>query len=340
MIEGVKMKAGFYTGNYTYEVREIAEKEPVNDEVKIRVAWCGLCGTDIHKFQGKNGASVVVPPIILGHECSGIVVAVGPECRNFKPGDRVACDPSYSCGKCSWCQQGYPNFCLSRHGVAKGFADFVYPPEKNVYSISDSLDLKKAAFVEPLSCVIHGLDLISIDSGKTVVMYGMGAIGSLMLQLIRFSGASKIIVVEREPEKRELALELGATQAVSDSDIELISKELNIDYVVECIGLKQTMEQAIQIAGKNSKVLLFGLGDPDQPISFNQFEAYTKELVILTSYLNPNTSERAVRLLESDLIETEKIISAELSLEEIGTELSNLEYSKKGKVMVYLSKEH
>lgn len=334
------MKAGFYVGDHTYEVREVPDKNPINDEVKIRVAWCGLCGTDVHKFQGKNGASVVVPPIILGHECSGIVIEVGPDCKYFKPGDRVACDPSYGCGKCTWCQQGLPNFCEVRHGVAKGFAEYVYPPEQNVYHISDSLDLKSAAFVEPLSCAIHGLDLISIKSGKTVVMYGMGAIGSLMLQLIQLSGATTIIVVEREDAKRKLAIELGATKAISDNEIEELSKSINIDYVVECIGLKQTMEQSIRIAGKNGKVLLFGLGDPKQPISFNQFEAYTKELSIYTSYLNPYVSERAVKLLESSLINTEKIISAELNLDEIGEELKRLEFSKKGKVMVYLSQEH
>lgn len=334
------MKAGYYVGNYTYEVRDISERAPIDDEVKICVAWCGLCGTDVHKFQGKNGASVVVPPIILGHECSGIVTEVGPECKYFKPGDRVACDPSYGCGKCTWCQQGFPNFCLERHGVAKGFSEYVYPPEQNVYHIADSLDLETAAFTEPLSCAIHGLDLIQIESGNTVVMYGMGAIGSLMLQLIKYSGAGVIIVVEREAEKRELALELGATLAVTDQEIETLAQEQNIDYVVECIGLKVTMEQAIRIAGKNGKVLLFGLGDPEEPISFNQFAAYTKELSIFTSYLNPHTSERAVKLLESGLIDTKKIISAELSLEEVGSELKALEYSRKGKVMVYLSKEH
>lgn len=334
------MKAGYYVGDYTYEVCDIPEREPIDDEVKIRVAWCGLCGTDVHKFQGKNGASVVVPPIILGHECSGIVTAVGPDCKYFELGDRVACDPSYGCGKCSWCQQGFPNFCLERHGVAKGFSEYVYPPEQNVYHIADGLDLETAAFTEPLSCAVHGLDLIQIESGKTVVMYGMGAIGSLMLQLIKYSGAGGIIVIEREAEKRELALELGATLAVTDQEIEAVAQEMNIDYVVECIGLKQTMEQAIKIAGKNGKVLLFGLGDPEEPISFNQFEAYTKELSIFTSFLNPHTSERAVKLLESGLIDTKKIISAELSLEEIGDELGTLDYSRKGKVMVYLSKEH
>lgn len=334
------MRAGYYIGNHSYEVRDIEEREPVDDEVKIRVAWCGLCGTDIHKFQGKNGASIVIPPIILGHECSGTITSVGPNCKYFKVGDRVACDPSYGCGKCSWCQQGLPNFCLERHGVAKGFSEFVYPPEKNVYPISDALDLEAAAFTEPLSCAIHGLDLIRIKSGKTVVMYGMGAIGSLMLQLIVQSGAGQIIVVERERKKRELALELGATSAVDDKEIEKICEKINIDYVVECIGLKSTMEQAVRIAGKNAKVLLFGLGDPNDPIVFNQFEAYTKEISIYTSYLNPQTSERAIKMLENGCIDTNKIISARLSLEEMGEELKTLKYAKHGKVMVSLSGEH
>ena len=330
------MKAGYYTGDFGYEVRDIPERRPIADEVKIRVAWCGLCGTDIHKFQGKNGASVVIPPIILGHECSGIVTEVGPECKYFKVGD----DPSWGCGKCIWCQQGLPNFCLERHGVAKGFAEYVYPPEKNVYHIADTLDLEAAAFTEPLSCAVHGMDLIGIQSGKTVAMYGMGAIGSSMLQLIRLTGAAKIIVIEREAEKRRLALELGATMAISDQEIEEVAKQENIDYVIECIGLKSTMEQAIRIAGKYAKVLLFGLGDPEQPISFNQFEAYTKELSIYTSFLNPLCSERAVHLLESGQINTKKIISAKLTLEEMGEELKTLRYARKGKVLVSVSGEH
>lgn len=334
------MKAGFYVGDYEYEVREIEERAPIDSEVKIEVAWCGLCGTDISKFQGKSGASKVIPPIILGHECSGIVVEVGPDCENFKVGDRVACDPSYSCGKCSWCKKGNPNFCIVRHGVAKGFSEYVYPPEKNVYHISDELDLKTASFAEPLSCVIHGLDLIEIKNGSTVVLYGLGATGSLMLQLVKLSGASEIIVVEKEETKRNLALELGANRAVREDEIIGISNQINIDYVIECIGLKETMSQAIKIAGKNGKVLLFGLGDPEEPVTFNQYEAYTKELKIYTSYLNPHTTNRAIKILESGLINVDKIISAELDLYEVGNELKTLEKAKEGKVMVYLSKKY
>lgn len=334
------MKAGFYLGNHTYEVKEIKDRKPVDHEVKIEVAWCGLCGTDIHKFEGKNGASVVVPPIILGHECSGIVTEVGENCENFKPGDRVACDPSWGCGRCEWCKKGYQNFCIHRHCVAKGFAEYVYPPEENVYKIDHSLDLEDAAFTEPLSCVLHGMDLLNIESGSNIVMYGMGSIGSLMLQLLKLTAPKNLIVVEREENKQELAIELGATKACTDQEIEEIADKLNVDYVIECIGLKNTMEQAIHIAGKRAKVLLFGLGDPEENVSFNQFEAYTKELSIYTSYLNPHTSRKAISLLESGVIDTKKIISARLSLEEMGEELKTKKYSRKGKVMVSLSGKH
>ena len=334
------MRAGYYTGNRTYEVKEISDREPEKDEVKIEVAWCGVCGTDIHKFEGKNGASPVIPPIILGHECSGIVTAVGPNVKYFKPGDRVAADPSYGCGKCIYCQQGLPNFCLERHGVAKGFAEYVYPPEQNVYKVSKQLDLKSAAFAEPLSCVVHGLDLIQIKSGSTVALYGMGSIGSLMLQMVKMTGAATIIVIEKEKEKQKLALKLGADYAVDDTEIIELAKDYNIDYVIECIGLKVTMEQAIEIAGKQAKVLLFGLGDPKQPILLNQFEAYTKELSIYTSYLNPHTTKRAVALLESGNIDTEAIISANLELEEMGEELETKRKTRSGKVMVRLSGKH
>lgn len=115
--------------------------------------------------------------------------------------------------------------CLERHGVAKGFADYVYPPEQNVYHISDHIDLQSAALAEPLSCVIHGLDLIQIQSGKTVVIYGMGSIGSLMLQLVHYTGAGKIIVIEKETNKQKLALKLGANMAIDSDELERLVKK-------------------------------------------------------------------------------------------------------------------
>lgn len=333
------MRAGFYIGNRQYEVKEIPDLVPDDHDVKIKVAWCGLCATDVHKFNGKSGASPVVPPIILGHECSGIVVEVGKSVKSFKIGDRVAVDPSFHCGRCKFCQQGLVNFCEERHGVAKGFAEYVCPPEKNVYHIPDSLDLQTAAFAEPLSCIVHGLDLMNIKTGSTVAIYGFGAIGGLLVQMVKYTGASKIIVIEREAEKRLLAKRLGADIAVDDIEIMEVCKQISIDYVVECIGNTNTMEQSCDIAGKNAKVLWFGLGDPEESVRINQYKAFTKELSIYTSYLNPFATARAINILSSGILNTKDIISAELTLESIGEELETLAFSRKGKVMLKLSGE-
>lgn len=334
------MRAGFYMGDLTYEVHDVPEPEPKGNEAKIRIAWCGLCGTDLHKFRGKNGSSVVVPPVILGHEVSGVVVSVGPDCTDFKPGDRVACDPNYICGECEWCKRGLSNFCSNHTDVSRGFQDFVCTPQSNVYHLPDGLDLEEAAFAEPLSCAIHGLDLLQMRSGSTVALFGMGSVGSLMLQLVLMSGAGRVIVCEREQNKRELALAMGADVAVTDAEIEDVCSKVNVDYVIECIGLKPTMEQAIRVAGKGGKVLLFGLGDPEKPIAFNQYDAFTKELAIFTSKTNPATTERAVALLASGHMDVRRIVSAELDLEDMGPELRDMTNARRGKVMVRLSGEH
>ncbi|MGC3953738.1 MAG: alcohol dehydrogenase catalytic domain-containing protein [Propionicimonas sp.] len=334
------MRAGYYVGNRTYEVRDIPVPVPQGNEVLIEVAWCGLCATDLHKFDGLSGASKVVPPVILGHECSGIVVDTGPDCTAFAVGDRVACNPSYFCGVCDRCRVGKPHFCRSRHGVAKGLSEYVSTPQQNVHHVSAALDLQDAAFAEPLSCALRGVDLLAAQPGANIALYGLGGVGSLMLQLLLQSGAASVTVVEREPRKRELALALGANRAVTDSEIEKIATQVNFDYVVECIGRQSTMEQALDIAGLGAKVMLFGLGDPASPVRLNQYAAYTKELSILTSYLNPGTTERAVRLLESGRLDTRSLVSAELSLDEVGEELATPRHIKEGKVMVRLSGKH
>ena len=192
------------------------------------------------------------------------------------------------------------------------------------YRIDNRLYLKDFKNHDKLSDKNHKINLYSDDDDK--------------LDLDIVIKNNNIYIRSKKQSKLEIVDENSSIELI-DAHYKKISKEENIDYVIECIGLKETMEQAIHIAGKNAKVLLFGLGDPKQPIQFNQFEAYTKELSIYTSYLNPQTTNRAVRMLESGLINTKDIISAELSLEEMGDELKNHTYSRQGKVMVYLSRK-
>lgn len=336
------MKAVVYYGLRDARVSEFKEPELKDDSVKIAVSYCGICGTDIHKFNGKGGSRPVIPPVVLGHEVSGVVEKVGKKVTEFKAGDRVTADPNWSCGSCYYCQRGLTHMCENSAGVVKGMAEYICPPEKNVYKVPDGYPLKYAALTEPLSCCLHGIDLAGIQTGDNIIIVGMGAMGAMMVELARISGANHIIVVEPNISKKTRAFKLGATmfidpscenvnQTIKESDIK------NIDKVIECVGLKQTMENALSYAGKCATVVLFGLGDPEHPVSFNQYEAFKKELVIKTSFVNPNVSQRALDLLVSGKVDAEKHIVHVMEMEDVPKELAEKTYFSKGKVLVKVS---
>lgn len=333
------MQALILTGKHQVHLGEFPEPAMDDNAVKVQVAYCGLCGTDLHKFEGQSGSRPLKLPVPLGHEVSGVVTEVGAKVTAFRPGDRVTVDPNWSCGHCRFCQQGLRHMCENSRGVVKGMADFICPPQENVYHIPDSLSLRDAALTEPLSCCLHGMDLLDGKLGQNVAIVGMGAIGAIMVQLCRLTFAANIVVIETVEEKRELAFRLGAThfinpmtcdpaQAIAEAGIG------NIDRVMECVGLNVTVNTALNVAGMCAKVVLFGLGDPNRPVAFNQYAAITKELDIQTSFLNPHTTARAIRLLASGALDVDALISKEMSPEELIPELSARTWSRQGKVLV------
>ena len=170
------MKAVVYFGKHDARVSNFKEPPMGEDCVKIAVSYCGICGTDIHKFNGMGGSRPVIPPVVLGHEASGIVVDVGSKVTNFKVGDRVVADPNWSCSHCYYCKNGKTHLCENSRGVVKGFAEYICPPESNVYKIPDSLSMEHAALTEPLSCSIHGMDLAEVKTGDTVLIVGLSLI--------------------------------------------------------------------------------------------------------------------------------------------------------------------
>ena len=338
------MKAAVLFGPGDLRVTDFPVPPMGEDCVKVAVAYCGVCGTDFHKYQGKGGSRPVKYPVPLGHEISGVVVETGAKVTDFKPGDRVTVDPNWSCGHCWFCQNGKRHFCENSRGVVKGMAEFICPPQENVYHIPDSLSLKDAALTEPLGCCLHGLDLLDVKLGDTVAIIGMGAIGQLMLQLCAHSAAANIIVIETVEEKRQRALDMGATlfinpltedpaEAIWDAGIH------NVDKVMECGGVLATAETAIRVAGKAATVVLFSVADPNAELKLNLYEAFQKELTIKTSYINPYTTGRAIRLLANGAIDTSSAISYILELEELEEEIKSRRYSRLGKVVVRISGE-
>lgn len=340
------MKAARFYEKGKLVVEEIAVKEPREHEVVIKVKYCGVCGTDVHIYEGDKGSAEVKPPVTLGHELSGDVETVGSAVTRFQKGDRVSVDPNAYCGKCYFCANGKKHLCTDMRGLGTavdgGFAEYITVPEETVYPIAEGLSYEEAAMTEPVSCCLHGFDLTEVQMGDTVMIVGTGNIGLLMVQLARHAGADKIIAVEPNDKRREKAIGFGADFGInplSDDTAELLKAHgiVNIDKVIDCAGRTSTAEYAMQYAGKGATVMLFGLTGPDDVMKLKPFEVFQKELTIKGSFVNPDTYERAGRLLGSGIIKTDTIISEIVELKDIQRVFEQRLYAKDGKVLIKCS---
>lgn len=339
------MKAAVFYGKGDIRLEERPVREPGGDEVLIRVRACGICGTDIHIFSGAEGAAKTTPPTILGHEFCGEVVKTGALVRSVKPGDRVSVDPNDMCGKCYYCRSGKAHFCENMIGIGTtvdgGFAEFCTVREKQVYRLGSAIPFEEAAMAEPVSCCLHGMDLAGVKTGDTVVIFGGGTIGLIMLQLASLSGAAKRVVVEPVAAKRALAEKLGADltldPAASPVETALAAHGVGpVDVAVECVGLKSTMAQAIACTGRGGTAMLFGLTGTQDEISLRPFDLFKREVTVKASFINPYTQKRAIALLESGRLNVRDLITDRIGLDALGPLLAGGGYRGRGKIIVRL----
>ncbi len=337
------MKTAVFYGKHDIRVEKRPVREPGPEEICIRVKACGICGTDMHIFEGDKGAADCTPPTILGHEFSGVVEQVGSMVTDFVPGDRVCIDPNCTCGGCSYCNSGLAHFCTHMTGTGTtadgGFAQFCTVNRKQVYRLADSVSFEEGAMAEPLSCCLHGIDLCELRPGSTVVVIGGGMIGLLMLQLARISGAARVILSEPVAQKREIGKKLGADLCLDPNEGTLCAmlKSHGIDRadaVIECVGKPATIEQAIEAAGKRSVVMLFGLTKPDAEVPVKPFTLFEKEVVLKASYINPYTMPRAVELINSGRIDVHSMVQPVQPLEQLGSILSDAQLRTGGKFII------
>ena len=339
------MKAAVYHGPGELRVEEVPVRKLKDNEVKIQVKYCGICGTDIHIFHGDGGCCDVTPPLVPGHEFSGVVAEVGAGVKAVKVGDRVTGDPNDMCGECYFCKNGMQHFCKNNIGIGTtvdgGFAEYVIMREKQVYKVSDDLSFIEAAMAEPISCCLHGIDLCNIKAGDTVLVMGGGPIGMIMMQLAKNAGASKVIMSEPVEEKREQALKLGATKTIDPlhEDVEAVLAEYceNVNVVIECVGNVHTQADAVRFAGKGATIMYFGLAAPEESFPIRPDDIFKKELHITSSYINPYSFERAIQILESGTVELESLITNVVPLDNIADVFTKPEYRRTGKVMIQIS---
>ncbi|WP_346706656.1 zinc-dependent alcohol dehydrogenase family protein [Merdimonas faecis] len=339
------MKAAVYHGPGDLRVEEVPVRKLKDNEVKIQVKYCGICGTDIHIFHGDGGCCDVTPPLVPGHEFSGVVAEVGAGVKTVKVGDRVTGDPNDMCGECYFCKNGMQHFCKNNIGIGTtvdgGFAEYVIMREKQVYKVSDDLSFIEAAMTEPISCCLHGIDLCNIKAGDTVLVIGGGPIGMIMMQLAKNAGASKVIMSEPVEEKREQVLKLGATKTIDPlhEDVEAVLAEYceNVNVVIECVGNVHTQADAVRFAGRGATIMYFGLAAPEESFPIRPDDIFKKELHITSSYINPYSFERAIQILESGTVELESLITNVVPLDDIADVFTKPEYRRTGKVMIQIS---
>ncbi len=313
------MTGAYFLGNQQIEIRQLPAMEPGEGQVLLKVCACGVCGTDVHIYEGGKGSAEVKPPVILGHEFSGFIEKIGPGVEGLKVGQLVTVDPNIYCGKCLPCRQGQKQMCHHMGAVGVnmdgGFADYCLAPYAQCVVVPENTDPELAAMAEPLACCLHGIDRAGIRPGENVLVIGGGTIGQIMLQLARLAGAAKVVLSEPVAKRRELAVELGADAAIDPLNENLNERLYEIfgsegaDVVIECVGNPRTSAQAIDAAARCGRILLFGVPHPEAILQTKMHPIFQKELTIMGSFVNPDTQSRAVALLASGQLKIKPLIT-------------------------------
>lgn len=318
------MKALVLKGVKNFQIEDIQKPTPKPNEVLIDAKYAGICGTDNALYNGLPGSAPAVPPIVLGHEVSGVVEATGSKVKGFKKGDRVTVDPNIYCGKCRYCHIGIPEMCenLSAVGVTRngGLEHAFTAPATNVYHVPSNVPLKDAATTEPVSCALHGVKLLHTSPYQRALVIGDGFEGLLFCQILKAYGVHEVDLVGRHDDK--LAEEQKATGVdhVINSTKEKIPAKY--DITVDAVGLPATQEAAVNATVKGAQVLMFGVGKPNQHFSMNTYKVYQKELTIKGSFINPNAFVDSLAMLSTGEVKVAPIVKNLIKLEDVSDALS------------------
>ncbi len=324
------MKAAVFYAPHQVRLEELSIPKISSDEVLIKVRVALTCGTDRKTYL--RGHHLFKPPFIFGHEFSGDIVEVGKEVKNFKPGMRAVAANSAPCNSCFYCKNGEHSLCDSLFIQLSGaFAEYIKIPgiivSQNLLIFPETVSYKQAAFLEPLSCVIHGIEVSNINLGDTIVINGAGPIGLLFLQVAKLKGA-RVIITDLVEERLQLALKLGAYEAINVSRVKDIVQEVKnltedargVDVAIEAVGLPEVWEQTIAMVRKGGTVNLFGGCQMGTKIFLDTSLVHYSQINIKGAFHHtPGQVKKAFNLICNQEIDVDSLISGEFPLEEIST---------------------
>ena len=319
------MKAAVFVREGEIETTEIPNPEVRAGEVVIKVHGCGVCGTDLHIFNGDLKEDIT-PPVVLGHEITGEIVAVGEGVTQWKEGEIVAVDPVVSCGRCEFCQLGRNNLCgaptvvgYSRNG---GYAEYTAVPASHVVRISPQAGVKAGILVETLACVLNGYERLGFEAGRTAMILGAGAVGLLWNQMLKHSPSTYLVQSEPVAYRRQIATELGADLVVDPSSESVAARVREVlpegvDFIIDASGDPRAVEEGIALVRKAGTFMIFGVCPQESEIRINPHEIYQREMRVIASKMPPRKLNQAARLLESGKIDYERIVTTVRGLDDV-----------------------
>src|ERR1700738_2497069 len=310
------MKALLLSKYRSLEIAEVPIPAVGAGGVLIRVGACGICGSDVHGYDGSSGRRI--PPIVMGHEAAGRIAAVGAGVTGLAEGDRVTFDSTIYCGACGYCKRGEVNLCEHRQvrGVSCGdysragaFAEFVAVPARVVYKLPGSISFAEAAMLEAVAVAIHAVSLADISAESTALVVGAGTIGVLILQALRAAGCRRVFVSDVDATRLKLAKELGATDVLvaekQDVVLEISQRTggVGVDVAMEAVGRNETVNAAIASVRKGGTVVLVGNISPSATLPLQK--VVTRQIRLQGSCASAGEYPEAIELMASGAIRGE-----------------------------------
>ena len=334
-----KMKAWVFYEPEKMQFEEVDVPSLQDDQILIRVKNCGICGSDVAYYWGASSLETPTGkgPLILGHELSGEVVAVGKipaEKKLFQVGDRVTAKPVQYCNSCEVCYRGYVNLCENKRvlgvSINGGFAEYLASHYNHVYKLPSHVSYEAGAFVEPLADAFYGVKNLQVGLGNTVVVFGPGPIGLAVVALVKGIGAGRVILVGTRDYRLEIGRKMGADEFINTQDTispyytsDLVGKMKELtggkmaERAIVVTGSKIAMQQALEVTGRRSVIVYFGLPGDKDVIEVPAVQSILMDKTIRFSWLAPLTWVEAIGAIDTGLVAAEKLITHRFPLEQL-----------------------
>lgn len=348
------MKAAVWHGVKDLRVEDVELRDIKDNEVRVKVAWAGICGSDLHEYvegpvfvpvEQKADLTGEIAPLTMGHEFAGIIEEVGSNVAKYKVGDRVVINPTLTYGKKHEEVDRYDGFnFIGLHGNG-GFATYANVPESNIHHLADNLTLQDGALVEPMAVAVQATIDSNVSLGDAVAVFGAGPIGLLQIIAAKASGASTIIALDLSDDRLEKAKELGATHIINSGQGDPVQavREIvpeGVDVSFEVAGVAPTFKQAIDVTKARGNLMIVSIFA--RPIEWNPLQLTNTGVNILSSIVyTPSTFQRTIDAMSSGQLKPQGIITSQIELDEIvekGFEILTTDKSQ-SKILVEISGE-